>query len=371
MYMQRQRITKTGALNDDTTWRYKLPSLGKYTAFEMQIEASRTAVRTDVDAVHTLHNVISKIEMVAGGSVVMMSLTGTQVDAANYWALKSPTRRRYRQGIVGADNVINLFLMGGRSLYDTKYGFDFGKLPETYLEYTYNHHEGTADYFTADTHYVTLYGWRWMGPGQPDFRAYFRSRQLAAWTTTGTDVIKNIEIPVGNPYRWLAAQAKTRAYSLGATTKYLELKVNNGEYSPVTILSPMDWCQQEIPTYGLNPTIGGVDYLVGTAQTDLPYWFSYYDTLLAQSYGDTTGNDLKVHMLTLPARLRDAVTGSRECCFIMQGSGFQKCLRIGFDVQEDESDLLVTAGMGALDLEITEHTVTRDAAVFVQDIVSY
>lgn len=371
MYMLRQKIVKSVALDDDTTWRYKLPSLGKFTALEMQIEAGRYGTRTLNTVCHPIESCISKIELLAGGSKALLALTGQQLDAANYWAFKRPTPRRYRQGAASNDNVINLYLLGGRSLYDTKYGWDFSKLPETYLEYTYDLQEDVADYFAAGTHYVTLYGWRWMGPGDPSFIGYFRARQLAAWATTGADVLKNIELPVGNPYRWIGVQAKTRGQSIGGTFTNIELKVNNGEYSPVDIPSAMDWCQQEAVDYGMQNTVSGVESLVSTSQTDLPYWWSYYDNVLASIYGDVTAGELFTHFLTLPARLRETTTGGGEVSFTSRGNAFQKCLRIGFDHFEDGFDLLRTAGMGALDLVLTEQADAENAAVFAQDIVSY
>lgn len=370
MYMLRQRITMDSDLDDNSTWRFKLPTWGKYTALEMRINSNRLAARLDKDVVHPLESCISKVELVTGGSKTIISLPGTQLDAQNYWAFGKPTPRRYAQRAAGP-NDINLYLLGGRGLYDQKYGFDFGKLPETYLEYTYDLNEGDAEYFEADDHDVTLYGWRWMGPGEPDFTGYFRTRQLAAWTTTGASVLKTIALPVGNPYRFIGIQAKTNDKTLGGTITAAELKVNNGEYSPVTINSLMDWAMQEVTTYGLQNLVGGLENLVAALATEIPRWWSYYETIQASRYAGVNADALQVNAITLPAWILATTTGADEAIFQTRGWGFQKCARIGFDVCEDESDLLHSVGMGALDLQLTEAAATRDAAVFAQDIVAY
>ena len=210
-----------------------------------------------------------------------------------------------------------------------------------------------------------------MGGGEPDFAGYFRTRQLASWTSTGASVLKTIAIPTGNPYRFIGIQAKSRTRTLGGTFSAASLKVNNGEYEPVTINSLMDWTMQEVVTYGLDNIVGGIDYAVGTGENEIPRWFSYMDTLLASPYGYAGEINLETHGITLPLRVKANTTGNQEFQFVVRGWGFQKCARIGFDVMPDESDLLHTRGMGALDLELTEVAASRDGAVFAQDIVTY
>lgn len=369
-YMQRVRLTKDTDLDDDTTWRYKLPAIGQYTGFEMRLDCDRHADRADIDTVNPLEACISKVEILKGGGEVVKSLTGRQLDAMNYWDFKKPNPRRYRQTENSSNDMI-LFLLGGRGLYDKEYGFNMERMGETYLEYTYDLNEGDAEFFAADQHEVTLYAWRWMGAGAPVFNRYFRDRQIAAWTTSAADALKTISIPVGNPIRRVCVQATTRARTLGATFSELELRVNDGEYSPVTVKSMMDWCMAEAQEYGLGEEVGGIDYAVSTGNVDLPNWFSYIETVNAAPYGAVGELNLNVHGITLPPRVRAATTGNQEFMFSMRGWGFQKCLRIGFDHEYDGFDLLQTAGMGSLDLVITEAHADYDAKVFVQDIKNH
>jgi len=369
-YMQRVRITKDSDLDDATTWRYKLPSIGKYTAFEMRINCDRYATRAATGEVHPLESCISKVELLAGGARALLSLTGQQIDAVNYWDFKRPNFRRYRQEASTGNDVI-LFLTGGRDLYDTLYGWDMAKLGETYLEYTYDLKEDTAEYFKADDHDVSLYGYRWMGPGEPNFVGYLRSRQLAAWTTTAANALKTIAIPVGNPIRRIAVQSKTRTATLGGCFNELEVRCNEGEYSPVIVKSCMDWAMAEIAEYGLHNVVGGLDYAVSTSECDMPNWFAYYETILASVYGYGAATEIMVHGISLPARIAALATGNDEVMFSMQGGAFQKCLRIGFDHDYDGFDLLQTRDLGSLDLLVTEAAADKAAAMFVQDIVSY
>lgn len=369
-YMQRVRITKDSDLDDDTTWRYKLPSLGKYTAFEMRINADRYATRAATGEVHPLESCITKVELLAGGARALLSLTGRQIDAMNFWDFKRPTARRYRQEASTGNDVI-LFLMGGRDLYDVRYGWDMAKLGETYLEYTYDLSEGVAEYFKANDHDISLYGYRWMGPGEPNFIGYMRSRQLAAWTTTAADALKTIAIPVGNPVRRIAIQSTTRTATLGGAFSELEVRCNEGEYSPIIVKSPMDWVMAEAAEYGLHNLVGGIDYAVGTGENDLPNWWAYYETVLASPYGYAGEINLETHSITLPARVKANTTGNQEFAFNARGWGFQKCLRLGFDHDYDGFDLLQTGQLGSLDLLVTEAAASKVATMFVQDIVSY
>lgn len=369
-YMQRLRLTKDSDLNDNTTWRYKLPAIGQYTGFEMRINCDRHATRAAAGEVHPLEAEISKIEILKGGAEVVKSLTGRQLDAMNYWDFKRPNGRRYRQE-ASTGNDVNLFLLGGRGLYDKEYGFNMERMGETYLEYTYNLKEGTAEYFKANDHDISLYGWRWVGAGSPVFTKYFRDRQIAAWTTTAAAALKTISIPVGNPVRRVCIQATTRAKTIGGTFTELELRVNDGEYSPIIIKSIMDWVMAEAQEYGLDNELGGIDYLAASGEYDLPYWWSYMDRVLAQDYGYVAARGLNTHGITLPARIQTPTAVAGEVMFTQSGWAFQKCLRMGFDHEADGYDLLQTAGMGALDLMCTEAAASAEAKVFVQDIVSH
>lgn len=369
-YMERKRLTKESDLDDNTTWRYKLPSVGSYTALEMRINCNRDRDRADSDAVHTLADCISKVELLKAGAEVVKSLTGTQLDAMNYWDFKRPNPRRYRQVDIGGNDLI-LFLLGGRGIYDKEFGFDFSKLGETFLEYTYDLNEGDPEYFEAGDHDISLYGYRWLGPGVPAFKGYFRDRQLSAWTTTGDGDLKTVEIPIGRNIRRIAVQAKTRAKTLGGTFDNLELQVNRGEHSPVLVKSPMDWVMAEVQEYGLHNELGGIEYRIAGEATDLPYWFSYYDTVLAIDYITNQVNPVVMGLLTIPARLHSDTATAGEDVFKVSGWGFQKCLRIGFDHEHDLSDIFPTAGLGSLDLICEEAAESLEAACFYQDVVLY
>lgn len=369
-YMQRTRLTADSDLDDNTTWRYKLPSVGKYTALEIRINCDRYATRASGTVVYTLADVIDKIELLIGGTQVLKSLTGEQLDAMNYWDFKRPNPRRYRQEADTGNDLI-LFLLAGRNLYDKEYGFDFARLPECYLEYTYDLNEDTAEYFAANDHDVKIYGYRWMGNGQPNFKGYFRDRQIASWSTSASAAIKTIAIPVGNPIRRIAVQAKSRATTLGGTFTELEVRANDGEFSPIIVKSPMDWVMAEVAEYGLHNIIGGLDYQIAVTTMDLPYWFSYYDRIHLDPYSADMEDQYVQGLITLPPRTAQTTSEAGEFAFTLSGWGFQKCLRMGFDHEDDGYDLLPTAGLGALDLIVTEAAASKDAACFVQDIISY
>jgi len=369
-YMLRQRMTSVGSLEAIPTWRFKLPRVGRYTAFEIKVDCNRFAIRADADLVYPLEQMVSKVELVEGGSRALLSLTGSQLDASNYWSFGRPNARRYRQE-EDTGNLLHLFILGGRDLYDREYGYDLDRLNETYIEYTHTMDADAAEKFDVSNHKVSVYGWRWMGDSLPTFKGLMRERQIAAWATTGADVLKTIPIPVGTPIRRIGVQAKTRAKTIGGTVTKVELMVNNGEYSPATINSPMDWTMQEVSDYDLNNELGGIDYLAASELMDLPHWFSYMQTVMAQNYGASGQPVINVHGITLPMRLQATTAVAGEAIFTMRGWGFQKCLRLGFDHDRNGDDLLQSGGFGSLDLQLTEAAAATDAAVFYQDIIGY
>lgn len=369
-YMQRRRLTVDSDISGNATWRYKLPRTGKFTAFEIRLACQRANTRTLNTVVYPLETQISKVELLREATRPIISLTGEQLDADNYWTLKRPNPRRYRQeDATGCD--LTLFLLAGRDFYDREYGFDMQKLGETYLEFSHLLTADATDKFDVSTSSITIYAWQWMGSGIPNFKGYFRTRQLAYWTTTGTSTIKTIEIPVGHPIRRICVQAGTRSRTLGATFSELEVVVNDGEYSPVHIKSCMDWVMAEVQEYGLNNEIGGIDYGIAGTIMDAPYWWSYYESMDVVAYA-AAGNFASIWgMLTLPARFYADLDTAGEIIFSNRGWGFQKCLRIGFDHESDGFDLLPTKGLGALDLVVTEAITAYAARCFVQDVLTY
>jgi hypothetical protein len=369
-YMLRQRLTNKTSLTGTPTWRYKLPSLGRYTALELVIDCNRYATRADGAVVYPLETQVTKIEVLEGASRAVFSLTASQLDGLNYFDFRRPNARRHRED-AGSGNLLHLFLMGGRDLYDREYGFDFAKLGETYLEYTHTFSADTAEKFDVSDHEVTIYGWRWMGADAPNFTGYRRVRQLDQWTTSAADALKTVQIPVGNPIRRIVVQAKSDDTTIGGTVKEIELKVNDGEYVPVHITSPMHWVMQEVSEYDLHNTIGGIVYFVGTGGNELPRWWSYYQSIQLSGTGATSPESYNATWITLPASVSAGTTGNKEGSWISRGWGFQKCLRIGFDHDYAGYDLLQTAGLGSLDLELTENAASKDCAVFVEDVLRY
>lgn len=369
-YMQRRRLTTVSDISGTSTWRYKLPSVGKFTAIEIVLDCQRANDRTLNTVCYPLETQVTKIELLEGATRPLISLTGEQLDAANYWTLRRPNARRYRQADA-TGNLMTWFLLGGRDMYDKGWGYDFAKLGETYLEFTHALTADATDKFDVSTSVLTLYAWQWMRAPGVNFKGYFRDRQLAYWTTAASDTLKTIEIPIGRPIRRIALQAGTRATTMGGTIKDIEVVVNDGQYSPVHIKSPMHYLMGELSEYDLDNDIAGIDYTVDTSIMDLPYWWSYYQNIQVVGYGDAVEINPKVHFISLPGRVEALTTGNDEVAFTSRGWGFQKCLRIGFDKMPGGFDLLQTKELGALDLVCTENAASKAARVFVQDVINY
>ena len=369
-YMQRTRILSDSDLDDAATWRERLDLSGKVTCIEMKIRCDRHANRTTQNVVYTLADCISRIELLRDATTPLLSLTGEQLDAMNYWDLKRPNPRRYRQQ-AACDNTLALYLFGGRGFYDKEYGWDFDILDKVYLEYTYDLQEAVADYFQVNDHEISIYAWQWKGANIPTFKGFFRSKQLDAWTTSAANAEHRVEIPCANPIRRVGVQCATRGRSIAGTLSTLDLQVDKGAYSPVIIRVPMDWCHNEVAEYGLHNVIAGMDYTPAGLAVDLPYWFGYYDFVLAQELVHTGGRVAPYQLVTLPARVEEKEGIATELSFQMGGFAFQKCLRIGFDHEYDMSDILRVPGGKSLDLICTETDAAYSVKTFFQDVVSY
>lgn len=369
-YLQRHRLTINSNLDDDSTWRYKLPSVGKYTAFQLDINCDRLNQRTLNTVVYTLADCITRIEMLEAGAKIIHSLTGEHHDAMNYWDFKTPNPRRYRQE-ASTDNQLTLFLLGGRHIADQEYGFDMSKLAETYINYTYDLQEGVADYFEADDHDVKLYGYRWMGEDTPEFVGHMRTQELAHWLCTGANAIKTINVPVGNRIRRLGVQALTRGKTPGGTFTKIELRANEGEYSPIIINSMMDWAMAETAEYGLQNEIGGLEYLIANTDMDVPYWWGYMLNAAAFEYGLASATPRLWQYITPPTRLTGNAATAGEAVFTTRGCAFQKCIRLGFEHDDNPLKYLKTDHLGSLDLIVTEAGDARYASAFMQDVVMY
>lgn len=369
-YLQRRRLTAAGDISGDDPFRFKLPQSGKFAGFEIEIRCQRENARTLIAEVYPIETQLDKIEMLRGGTRPIISLTGQQLDAMNYWDFKVPNPRRYRQEDATEERLA-LFLLGGCNLEDREYGFDMEKLGETYLEIDHSLTADATDKFDVSTSLLDIYAYQWMGQGIPNFKGYFRSRQLAYWTSSAADVIRTVSIPFGNPIRRVCVQAGTRAMTVGGTIKDIELVVNDNLFSPVHIKSPMRWLLAEAAEYGLHNLIGGIDYFVSTGGSEIPRWWSYYQTVHVGGFGATSPERYNATFISLPARISALTTGDKEGNFISRGWGFQKCLRIGFDKHADGFDLLRPNAAQTLDLLCIENAASRVARVFVQDVVSY
>lgn len=369
-YLQRTRVLTDSDLDDNATWRRRLDLSGQVTAIELRINCDRFANRAAITAPNTLVSCISRIELLRDATSPLISLTGSQLDAMNYWDLGKPNPRRYRQAANTGNDVI-LFLMGGRSLYDREYGWDFDRLNKVYLEYTYDFNEGDAEYFKANDHDIKIYAYQWKGANAPKFKGFFRSKQLDAWTSTASDAEHTVEVPANSPIRRVCLQSKTGGTTLGGAVKKLELRVDKGAYSPVIINSPMDWTMAEVVEYNLVNIIGGLDRLYSDSGHILPAWWSYLETGEVSAYASIAVQPGITALISIPPSVAGVAGQYGEVVFELRGWGFQKCLRIGFDHEHDGFDLLKVPSGKALDLVCTENAASKAVACFVQDVISY
>uniref|UniRef100_A0A6H2A1E0 Uncharacterized protein n=1 Tax=viral metagenome TaxID=1070528 RepID=A0A6H2A1E0_9ZZZZ len=369
-YWLRKRLHTESAVDANTTYRYKLPTTGLYSAFSVRCQAQRYANRASTTTNQLLHDAISKVELLSEGTKVLKSLRARELKALNLFDFRRVGD--WQHGENEDDyNIDTLYLLAGRGLQDKEYMFDMARLRDPELALTNALTETTAEYWKVDTLEYQIYGWRWMGDPVPSPKGYLRADERAYYTTSAADAEKIVEITTGKRIRRLLLMGHTVGTTTYGHIKKIELEVDEGAYSPVIIDSPVEFSWQNVLDYGLDVKVVKCVYLKAVDEAE------YCDLLMAYPQGVM----VIPHVATADASARvwDFGNGLADIrCdvaytheLVAHGAGYLNSLVIGFDKEKDLSDMLNTREMGKLKMILTETAASKVVSVVVEEEILY
>ncbi len=374
-WLKRLLHTESSVVSDEV-YRYKLPTVGFYSAFSVQLRATRYQDRAEVTSQDWLRDAITKIEITEEGTKVIKSMRGAELNALNTFDFKQIPRFKHGESDTET-NWDTLYLLAGRSLRDKKWMFDMSRFSDPELAITNAIRQDAARGFDDTSLQYKIFGWRWMGDPRPNPIGYFRADERLHYDTTGAAVIKDLVISTGKRIRRILVKGWEERVSIGGHFTKLELKVNEGEYSPIVIDDMVEAALQNKLEYGLDLHQNIAMYLYTLAATHftdafIPYHSSAVGQLVParrQHFVEVAvGNGVLDGVLN--HHDAGAVTASWMEVWC-DGAGFQRAILLGFDLQPELEDMLETRDMGKLELEITEQSSGDTVSVVVEEEILY
>ena len=369
-YWLRQRLISTGAITVGQTWRFKLPTTGLFSAFSLRVEAKRDADRDDTALVPMLHEKITKIEMTSEGVKVLKSMRGRELLGLNLFDFGVPCEMQDAEQD-GGYNMTTFYLLAGRSLQDKKYMWDMDKFVDPEIAVTNNLTSDDGDDWDVTSLKYQVFAWRWIGEPVPYPIGYLRADERLHYDTTGANVVKELTITRGHRIRRLQVMGWEPAHTIYGHITRMEVEVNEGEYHPVTIDNPLEWCWQNKRDYNLELETYRYPYLyVADTNLDVDACMCYPLTVQGTPYG--AGVDTAIRIWGFDNGRLDVV--SDEICYgliSINGVGYLTSLIIGFDKEPELEDMLDTRDMSKLSLELTEAASGDTVSVVVEEEILY
>lgn len=375
-YWLRKLLHTESSVSSDDTYRYKLPVTGLFSAFSVQLQATRYQTRDHLTTDDWLRDAITKIEMLSEGTKVIKSLRGAELNALNTFDFRQIPRAQYREYDAGY-NIDTLYLLAGRSLQDKEYMFDMSRFADPEIALTNAIREDAARGFDDESLQYKIFGWRWMGEPLPMPKGYFRADERLYYDTSADGTIKPLQITTGKRIRRILVKGWEERHSIAKHFDKLELEVDEGAYSPIVADNMMELALQNKLDYGLNLAQDFPVYIYevnSTHQADafMPYHSSVQGVLVPATAdlvpSVTVGNGVVDAVIVVDSG--GAFTASWIECRV-DGAGYQRAVLLGFDKAPDLADMLDTKNMGILKLLITEGDADDTVSVVVEEEVLY
>jgi len=369
-YWLKKRLHTESAPTAEQTYRYKLPTLGFYSAFSIRIQGRRDADRDAEAAVTQLHELITKIEMTSEGTKVLKSLRARELLALNLFDFGHVLEMQDGEGDDDY-NIFTVYLLAGRNLQDKEYMFDMSRFtdPELAITNAVTGDDG-EDFGPTELEYQ-IFGWRWMGDPIPTPVGYMRADERLYYDTTGADVVKPLEITKGKRIRRLLLMGWEAEATIHGHIKRVELEVDEGVYSPVTIDNMMEWCWQNKEDYKLDIRTHRcvlLDTADAARDCDSNMCYPQHVELfpIASATADSSARVFDLGSGIIHAQCDVACVHS----MFTEGTGYLTAILIGFDLPNFDN-LLDTRGMSKLELEMTEYADGDTVSVVVEEEVLY
>lgn len=201
MYWQREYIRESDSATRDATYKLDLPDNGLMGTLMLRLEGKKAAGNPlGSVAKWRLIDEIDKIEVIANGSEVIKSITGTQLQFGAF----------LDQGVVvpaiieeysSAYNRIAVPINFGREMYDKQLGLDLSRFNSVELQIT---NSCSTSHWHDSLSWTTLAYWLRDQPSA--FQGYMRSEEWRSWTTVA-DETRYFDLPTGLPLRRIILQA--------------------------------------------------------------------------------------------------------------------------------------------------------------------
>lgn len=369
-YWLRKKLHTESAVDAGQTYRYKLPTTGFFSAFSVHIAATRYADRASTTTNQLLIDAITKVELISEATKVIKSMRGRELLALNLYDFGRVGEWQHGE-TDGDSNDVVIYFLAGRHLQDKEYMFDMSRFIDPELAITNDLTEDTAEYWDADSLEYDIYGWRWVGDPVPSPKGYMRADERVYYDTSADGAEKVIRITRGKRIRRLLVMGHEVGDTIGDHIDEMELQVNEGEYSPVTITRFSDWAWQNTLDYGLSIEVAKTVYVKSADEMeyvdtlmDFPYFMAVTPHIYGAKYYANVcdfGNGL--------ARIIGSGAGDHDV--LTKGAGYLGAILIGFDKEPDLSDMLNTADMSELKLIITEDAADKTVSLVVEEEVLY
>jgi len=201
MYWQLEYLREADTMTRNSTYRVDLPDSGLLGSLLFRVSAPGVSAAFAETLKWRVLDFITKVEVIANGSTVIKSLTGSQIEALQFFD-QGLTHLDYWHSYATGTKWWHCLLNFGRFFGDTAFGLDLSKFSNVELRVS---NDGTSTYFGSDFSITTLmYILRDAPPGQ--FAGYLRTEEWRKWTTVA-DETKYLELPVDYKIRRVVMQA--------------------------------------------------------------------------------------------------------------------------------------------------------------------
>ncbi|MBA7578354.1 hypothetical protein ES708_20216 [subsurface metagenome] len=222
MYWRREFLRKSKAMSLGSTYKVDLPDHGLLGSIMFMMTGTGISGYLQTEIKDRILDYITKIEIVANGSIVIKSISGQELNAL----------MTYDQGVAGIDywhdytgtKWCHLLMNFGRKFFDREYGLDLSKWNNVEIKIT---NDGNSDAFSGN--FALTVELFLKEEDVSGFVGYFKTEEWRSYTTTQSET-KYLELPVENKIRRIMVQllpaykngdiVKTNMFNLAHNLKF-------------------------------------------------------------------------------------------------------------------------------------------------------
>jgi len=360
-FWQREVLRSGVSMTFNQTYELDLPQTGLLGSLVLYIRSTQNGYPF-LSAVPKwrLIDYISKIEVIADGSIVIKSLDGLEALAAAYYddGHEPPGMWRHYSNTPHRQWIPIHF---GRFLMDELYGLDLSRFNQVTLKIT---NDATATQFTTDiTLDVIAY---WAREGAAAFGGYMREEVWKWWTPVAAAIEYN-DLPVGLPIRRILLEARPARDSADCknnssmhrlmseiefTYKTGQVRVYKGSLEQLGHLSVVELGRFVETRGAIDKTQGyGFEVGCGYCMQNAGVW-----TTDADGISTVLGNmrqDVQDSAQEMGYR-----SGNGMLAWLVRGHGYMHTVPLFIAKKPDLSDLLLPADQNVVKLDITTQSGT-------------